>query len=177
MSGPAVGGHNPPVRAVAYINPDIGLATFNPDVNPNSGCATPDSADVQTLSPPGSTANNVHIDACLFSSAAAPGANVSDVDTTATFELFGVGTISACPDPDGAGPKTAMRVDRNGDGNFELCHLSGFQTAGMGAMEYHVRVNNSTQPGQSRVLFCYDPDRNGCLNESVRSQVAIGWTP
>lgn len=177
MSGPAVGSHNPPVRAVAYINPDIGLVTSNPDVNPNSDCATPDSSDVQQLSAPGTTANNVHVDACLFSSAAAPGADVSDVDTTATFELFGVGTISACPDPDGAGPKTSVRHDHNADGTFEHCHVSGYQTAGMGANEYHARVNNTSAAGQSRVLFCYDPDQDGCLDESVHSQVAIGWTP
>ena len=53
--------------------------------------------------------------------------------------------------------------------------LERVQTAGVGAMEYHARVNNSTQPGQSRVLFCYDVDRDGCLDESVRSQVGIGW--
>ena len=176
MSGQAVGSYNPPVRAVAYINPDIGMASSNPDVNPNSDCATPDSADVQTLSAPGSTANNVHVDACLFSTAA-PGADVSDVDTTATFELFGVGTISACPDPDMAGPKTSVRHDHNADGTFEHCHVSGYQTAGMGANEYHARVNNTSAAGQSRVLFCYDPDQDGCLDESVRSQVAIGWTP
>jgi len=57
MSGQAVGSYNPPVRAVAYINPDIGMASSNPDVNPNSDCATPDSADVQTLSAPGNAAS------------------------------------------------------------------------------------------------------------------------
>ena len=178
MSGPAAGNHNPPVRAVAYINPDIGLMTSNPDVDANSDCATPDSSDVQQLSAPGTTANNVHVDACLFSSAAAPGADQSDVDTTATFELFGVGTISGCPDPDGPnGPKTSVRHDHNADGTFEHCHVSGYQTAGMGANEYHARVNNTSAAGQSRVLFCYDPDQDGCLDESVRSQVAIGWIP
>ncbi|HEV2758397.1 MAG TPA: hypothetical protein VGV86_02415, partial [Acidimicrobiales bacterium] len=72
MSGPAIGAHVP-VRATAYIRNDAGLATFNPDVNPNSNCATPDYDDIQALSPPGSTANNVHIDACIFGSAAGPG--------------------------------------------------------------------------------------------------------
>jgi hypothetical protein len=38
-------------------------------------------------------------------------------------------------------------------------------------------VNNSTAGGQSRVLFCADPDQDGCLDERVVSQVAIGWLP
>jgi hypothetical protein len=175
-SGPAIGAHLP-VRASAYVRGDAGLPTFNPDVNPNSNCATPDYDDLQTVSAPGSTANNVHVDACIFGSAAPRSATVSDVDVPATFHLFGAGTISACPDPDGAGPKTALREDHDGDGNFEHCHLSGYQSTGTGALEYHVRINNSAAAGQSRVVFCYDPDRDGCLDETVLSQVAIGWTP
>ena len=106
-----------------------------------------------------------------------PGATVSDVDTAVTYELFGAGTISACPDPDGAGPKTAVRHDHNSDGSFEHCHLSGYQSAGTGALEYHARVNNTAGAGQTRVLFCADPDQDGCLDEAVLSQTAIGWTP
>jgi len=176
MSGPAVGAHLP-VRATAYIRADAGLPTFNPDVDPTSNCATPDYDDIQALSAPTTVGNNVHIDACIFGSGAAPGATVSDVDVPATFELLGVGTFSACPDPDGAGPKTALREDHDGDGNFEHCHLSGYQSTGTGALEYHARVNNTTQPGQSRVLLCYDPNRDGCFDEDVLSQVAIGWVP
>ena len=175
VAGPASGAHTTPVRATAYVRADAGLATFNPDVNPNSSCATPDYDDVQALSNPGATNNNVHVDACLFTSGAAPGASVSDSDVPATYEIFGAGTISACPDPDGAGPKTAVRHDHDNNGTFEHCHQSGYQSAGTGALEYHARVNNSTQPGQTRVLFCYDPDQDGCLDEQVRSQVAIGW--
>jgi len=177
MSGPAIGAHTTAVRAVAYVRDDAGLPTFNPDVNPNSNCATPDYDDIQPLSAPGTTANNVHVDACLFSSAAPAGATVSDVDTFATYEIFGVGTISGCPDPDGAGPKTAVRHDHNGDGTFEHCHQSGYQSTGPGALEYHARINNTTAPGQTRVLFCADANQDGCLDESVRSQVAIGWVP
>ena len=176
VAGPAMGSHLPQ-RAVAYVRADAGLPTFNPDVNAGSNCATPDYDDVQALSSPGGTNRNVHVDACLFTGAAAPGATLSDVDVVATYELFGVGTISACPDPDGAGPKTATRHDHNGDGSFEHCHQSGYQSAGTGAMEYHARVNNSSQPGQSRVLFCYDADQDGCTDEQVLSQVAIGWVP
>jgi hypothetical protein len=176
LSGSATGAGTP-VRATAYIRADVGLATFNPDVNPNSNCATPDSDDTQRVGAPGTTANNVHIDACLFSSGAAAGATVSDVDVPVTYELFGAGTISACPDPDGAGPKTAVRHDHDGDGNFEHCHQSGYQSTGTGALEYHARVNNTVAAGQTRVLFCNDPDQDGCLDEAVRSQVAIGWLP
>ena len=176
MSGPAIGAHVP-VRATAYIRNDAGLPTFNPDVNPNSNCATPDYDDIQPLSAPGTTANNVHIDACIFGSAAGRSATVSDVDVPATFELFGAGTISACPDPDGAGPKTAVRHDHNGDVAFEHCHVSGYQSAGTGALEYHARVNSTTQTGQARVLFCYDANQNGCRDESVLAQVAVGWVP
>lgn len=173
-SGPAIGAHTTAVRATAYVRNDANLPTFNPDVNPNSSCATPDYDDVQPVSAPGSTANNVHVDACLFSSAAPAGATVSDVDTAVTYEIFGAGTISGCPDPDGAGPKTSVRHDHNGDGAFEHCHQSGYQSSGTGALEYHARVN-STGAGQTRVLFCADADQDGCLDESVRSQVAIGW--
>ena len=174
ISGPAVGAGSA-VRATAYIRNDAGLPTFNPDVNANSNCATPDYDDIQTNSAPASTANNVHVDACLFSSAAAPGATVSDVDTAVTYEIFGAGTISGCPDPDGAGAKTAVRHDHDGNGTFEHCHQSGYQSTGTGALEYHARVNNTVGFGQTRVLFCADADQDGCLDESVRSQVAIGW--
>jgi hypothetical protein len=47
----------------------------------------------------------------------------------------------------------------------------------MGAQEYHMRLNNSATPGQSRIVFCADPDHDGCLDEAVRGQVAIGWVP
>jgi hypothetical protein len=175
VSGPASGAGTA-ARASAYIRADVGLSTFNPDVTPSSSCATPDSADIQTVGAPGTTANNVHVDACLFSSASPAGATVSDVDVPATYEIFGAGTISACPDPDGVnGPKTAVRHDHNGDGTFEHCHQSGYQSTGTGALEYHARINNTGAAGQTRVLFCSDSDQDGCLDEAVRSQTAIGW--
>jgi hypothetical protein len=176
VSGPSDGAVSA-VRATAYVRNDAGLPTFNADVNPNSNCATPVYDDLQTVGAPGATANNVHVDACLFTAAAAPGATVSDVDTAVTYEIFGAGTISGCPDPDGAGPKTAVRHDHNGDGTFEHCHQSGYQSTGTGALEYHARVNNTTGAGQTRVLICADADQDGCVDEAVRSQVAIGWTP
>ncbi len=174
LSGPAVGAGSA-VRATAYIRNDAGRATYDPDVHANSNCATPDYDDAQPNSAPGSTANNVHVDACLFSSAAPITAMVSDVDTAVTYEIFGLGTINACPDPDGAGPKTSVRHDHDGNGTFEHCHQSGDQSAGTGALEYHARVNNTAGAGQTRVLFCADADQDGCLDEVVRSQTAIGW--
>ncbi len=176
VGGPATGAGTP-VRATAYIRADVGLATFNPNVSAGSNCAMPATSDTQTVSAMGTTANNVHVDACLFGSGAAPGATVSDVDVPATYEIFGVGTISACPDPDGAGSKTAVRHDHDGDGNFEHCHQSGYQSTGTGALEYHARVNNTAGAGQTRVLFCNDPDQDGCVDEAVRNQVAVGWLP
>lgn len=177
-----VGGASPsavPARAASYVVRDAGLPSFNPDVNVPSNCAQPDSDDIQTLSPPGSAANNVHNDACLFTSGAS--GNLSDVDVQASYQSFGVGMISACPDPDAVpngvnGPKTAVVKDTNGDGRNDLCTQSGYQVKGTaGDREYHARLNNSTSPGQQRVIFCYDPDGDGCLDESVRSQIAIGW--
>ncbi len=168
-----------PARATSYIARDTGAATENPDVNIPSNCGRPDVADIQRMSAPGSTARNVHNDACLFSAAAPSTATRSDVDVPATFESFGVGYISACPDPDLTGPKTATTHDHSGDGFADHCHQSGVQSrpGAAGNDEYHARLNNFTAPGQQRVLFCYDPDGDGCLDESVRSQIAIGWTP
>ena len=170
-AGSAVGAHGP-ARASSYINRDTGMATENSDVSIPSNCASPDSADLQALSPAGTTTRNVHNDACLFA------ADGSVADGPATFESFGVGGISACPDPDGAGPRTAVAHDHNGDGRNEHCHLSGYQLRNApGDREYHARLNNTTTPGQQRVLFCYDVDQDGCLDEAVVSQVAVGWVP
>lgn len=55
-----------PTRASPYINPDLGLPTFNPGVSPRSGCVFPQRNDQQQLSDPGTANRNVHVDACLF---------------------------------------------------------------------------------------------------------------
>lgn len=171
-AGTALGGHTAAVRASSYINRDTGAPTENPDVSIPSNCAVPDPADTQVLSPMGTTANNVHNDACLFA------ADGSRADGPATFESFGVGGISACPDPDLGGPRTAVAHDHDGDGRNEHCHQSGYQLrSAPGDLEYHARLNNTTTPGQQRVLFCSDPDGDGCLDERVVSQVAVGWVP
>lgn len=171
-AGAAVGGHLSPARASSYLNRDTGQPTENPDISIPSNCTQPDPADVQALSPVGTTANNVHNDACLFAS------NGAAADGPATFESFGVGGISGCPDPDGAGPRTSVAHDHDGDGRNEHCHQSGYQLRNApGDLEYHARLNNTTTPGQQRVLFCYDVDQDGCLDERIVSQVAIGWVP
>ncbi len=178
MAAGGATGSGPAVRATAYVAADTSLATQNPDVDVPSNCGRPDMVDIQTLSPSGSVANNVHVDACLFTAAAPAGATASDADGPATFESFGVGGVSACPDPDGAGPRTSTVHDHDGDGRNEHCHLSGYQLRGTaGDLEFHARFNNSTAAGQQRILFCLDPDQDGCLDESVRAQVALGWVP
>ena len=125
----------PVARAISYINPDIGAATANPDVNPASNCARPDRRDTQQLSPAGTGTRNVHNDACLLDRAG------SFVDAPVSWESTGAGVIFRCPDPDGAaGPKVAVL-----SGN--RCFQSGFQSTGMaGDGEYHLRLNNTDTP-------------------------------
>ena len=170
-----------PARASAYINPDTGAATENPNVNKDSECRNADRRDTQALSLPAMTDKNVHIDACLFK-------NKKRFDGPVTWRSRGVGVISACPDPDMVnavenGPKTAY-LDSHGSG--QQCHQSGYQDKGMaGYKEYHVRVNNSDEPGKQIVVFCYDaeqaagsgnqPENHGCRNEDIRSRVVIRW--
>lgn len=167
-SGGSWGGYdrNAPDRAVSYINPDIGAATANPDVNANSNCFTPDQSDTQRLSPAGTTTNNVHNDACFFK-----WSGDTKIDGPASFESFGVGLISACPDPDGAGPKVAiLSADR------KRCFQSGFQEKGIaGDREFHARLNNTTTTGTQTVVWCYDPERDGCSNTRVKSTIRIEW--
>lgn len=157
---------NAPARAVSYINPDIGAATANADVNANSNCFTPDQSDTQRLSPANTTTNNVHNDACFFN-----WWGDTKIDGPASFESFGVGIISACPDPDGAGPKVAiLSADR------KRCFQSGFQEKGIaGDREFHARLNNTTTTGTQTVVWCYDPERDGCSNTRVKSTIQINW--
>ena len=171
--GVAVAEPGVPDRAASYINPDIGLRTANPDVERDSECGNPDPVDLQVV---GST--NVHVDACLFTSEAPRDADESDVDAPASFQSLGVGFITACPDPDNAGPKTSRLSDTDLDGRNDLCSQTGYQMKpGMdGDFEYHARMN-STTPGGQVVLFCHDPNRNGCFDERVLSVTVIVWLP
>lgn len=169
-------GADRPDRAVSYINPDTGAATANPDVAANSSCFAPDRFDVQRLSDPGTANRNVHNDACFFGSSRDSG-STTKLDAPATYQATGVGFISACPDPDGAGPKFAVLSDTNGDGRNDRCFQSGYQMKGMaGDMEFHARLNNSTAEGRQTVVWCYDNDQNGCSDEYVRDTIRIDWT-
>jgi len=89
-------------KASSFINPDTGAATANPDVDPLSSCFRPDQYDMQAFSPAGTATKNVHNDACFLE-------NGLKVDGPASFQSSGVGFISACPDPDGAGPKAGTQ--------------------------------------------------------------------
>lgn len=157
-------------RAASYINRDTGAATENPDVNVGSNCFNPDQYDQQKLSPAGTATNNVHNDACFVDNRG------GFVDGPASFQSFGVGFISACPDPDGAGPKYAVLSDTNGDGRADLCFQSGYQDGkGAGDEEFHARMNNTTTPGTQQVVWCADADMNGCGDERNKAGITIEW--
>ena len=158
-------------RASSYINPDTGAATANPDVDPGSSCSSPDQYDRQAFSPAGTGTKNVHNDACFLKDGL-------KVDGPASFESHGVGFISACPDPDGAGPKVAVLSDRSGDGRNDLCFQSGYQMKGMaGDLEFHARLNNNTgMAGTQYVTWCSDADRDGCSDEWNSSSIRIDWS-
>lgn len=170
--GDSTGSNRGPVAA-SYINPDLGAATANPDVAANSECETPDQEDTQRLSDAGAANRNVHNDACLFTDRAM----TTKLDGPATFESSGAGFISACPDPDAAGAKTATLTDTNGDGRNDRCTQGGFQARGIdGDGEFHARLNNNTTAGLQTVVFCSDANLNGCADESVKQTIRITWT-
>jgi hypothetical protein len=153
-------------QAVSYINPDTGAATANPDVNVNSSCFSPDQSDTQQLSTAGTTNRNVHNDACFLDYRG------NKVDGPATFESSGVGVISACPDPDGAGPKVAILSP-----DKKRCFQSGYQEGkGAGDLEFHARLNNDATPGRQTVVWCSDANQNGCGDERNTSTITITWT-
>lgn len=144
-------------RPVAYVNPDTGKKTANPGVDAGSGCASPDQSDTMALGNEATGTGNVHVDACLFS-------GTDRVDVQAAFEVEGVGTVAACPDADGDGPKTATK---SGDS----CRQDGFEADNS---EYHVRVVSATA-GVQTVRFCADPEGNGCSDAEDVSTVRVTW--
>lgn len=152
-------------RAVSYINPDTGAATANRDVDPNSSCFNPDQSDRQQLSTAGTADRNVHNDACFLDDRG------NKVDGPATFESSGVGFISACPDPDGAGPKVAvLSADK------QSCFQSGYQEKALaGDLEFHARLNNTEKTGRQTVVWCSDANMNGCWDERNKSTIVIDW--
>lgn len=158
------------VRAASYINRDTGAATENPDVNQGSSCFNPDQRDDQRLSDPGTANRNVHNDACFLDNRG------NKVNGPASFQSFGVGFISACPDPDGAGPEFAILRDTNGDGRNDLCFQSSYQRKGIaGDFEFHARLNNTSMVGTQYVVWCADADRNGCRDEDLKDDITIEW--
>ena len=158
-------------KASSYINPDTGAATANNDVDPNSSCFRADQYDMQMFSPAGTATKNVHNDACFLDR------NGKKLDGPASFESRGVGVISACPDPDNAGPKTASLRDKNRDGRADLCFQSGYQTKGTaGDFEFHARLNNTGMVGTQYVTWCSDKDADGCSDEWNKSSIRIDWS-
>lgn len=157
-------------RASSYINGDSGA---NPDVNPNSSCFSPDQFDRQRVSTkasgrPGN--RNVHNDACFLDM------NGDKADGPASFQVKGVGFISACPDPDGDGPKYSVVRDTNGDRQSDLCFQSGYQETGApGDDEFHARLNKRANEGTQRVVWCSDADADGCDDEDVKDRIKISW--
>ena len=152
------------VYTSSFISPDAGEATANEDVNPASNCYRPDQDDDQPVSQSGAPAQSVHNAACLFDRQGDP------LDAPGSWETTGTGVIADCPDPDGAGPKTAVL-----SGN--RCHQTGFQATGAtGDGQYHVRLDNESGAGQQEVTFCYDPEDNGCQDARAASYIQINWT-
>ncbi len=147
-------------EASSYINPDTGAATANNNVNANSSCFNPDQLDTQAFT------KNVHNDACFLDY------DGTKLDGPASFQSFGVGVIAACPDPDNAGPKVAIR-----NAAMTLCFQSGNQNKGVaGDGEFHARLNNSGTAGRQVVVWCSDSDRDGCDDEYNKDTIRIDWS-
>ena len=167
------GGYGGGLKAVSYINGDAGK---NADVDPNSSCYRPDQYDMQAFSSavsgnPGN--NNVHNDACfLDGSGNKVGKNIG-----ATFQASGTGYISACPDPDGAGPAIRILRDLNGDGRNDSCYQSSYQEKGIaGDFEYHNRVNNTGMAGSQDVKWGMDSDADGRIDGYNNASIKVNWS-
>ena len=81
--------------------------------------------------------------------------------------------------PDDAGPKVAVLKAGPTGVAATRCRQSGFQEKGVaGDKEFHARLNNRTDlggPGTQRVVWCYDPENNGCADSRVKSTVSVNW--
>ena len=161
------------LRAASYINGDAGK---NADVDPNSSCFRPDQYDMQKFSTaasgnPGD--NNVHNDACFLDR----DGNKRGKNIGATFRSSGTGYISACPDPDGAGPATSKLRDLNGDGRNDSCFQSSYQEKGIaGDFEYHARVNNTGMTGSQSVKWGMDIDADGRIDGRDDDDIEVDWS-
>ena len=159
-------------RTVSYINGDGGK---NADVDPNSSCFAPDQYDMQAFSSaasgnPGNS--NVHNDACFLDS---NGKKIGD-GIGASFVSEGTGYISACPDPDGAGPAISRLRDLNGDGRNDSCFQSSYQKKqAAGDFEYHARVNNIGTSGQQQVSWGRDDNGDGRI-DTRGDNVRVDWS-
>ncbi len=167
------GGDN--FKAVSYINGDAGK---NADVDPNSSCFRPDQYDMQAFSSaasgnPGN--NNVHNDACFLDDRG----NKVGQGIGASFQSSGTGYISACPDPDGAGPEFSRLRDLNGDGRNDSCFQSSYQdnpNLAAGDDEYHARVNNTGMAGDQEVKWGMDRDADGRIDSRDDDDIKVTWS-
>jgi len=159
--------------AVSYINGDAGA---NADVDPLSSCFRPDQYDMQAFSDPaiaGPGNKNVHNDACFLDGRG----NKVGKNIGASFQARGTGFISACPDPDGAGPATSMLRDLNGDGRKDSCFQSSYQEKGIaGDFEYHARLNNTGMAGSQDVKWGMDRDGDGRIDDRDDDSIRIDWS-
>jgi len=163
------------LKAASYIN---GNAGKNADVDPNSSCFRPDQYDMQALSSaasgnPGN--NNVHNDACFLDDRG----NKVGQGIGATFQSSGTGYISACPDPDGAGPEFSRLRDLNGDGRNDSCFQSSYQdnpALAAGDDEYHARVNNTGMAGSQDVKWGMDRDGDGRIDDRDDDSIKVDWS-
>ena len=173
--GGSYGGYNNNFRAVSYINGDAGK---NADVNANSSCFNPDQYDRQKFSDPATGNpgnNNVHNDACFLDG----NGNKVGKNIGASFVATGTGYISACPDPDGAGPAIRILRDLNGDGRNDSCFQSSYQenpALASGNFEYHARVNNTGMAGSQDVKWGIDRDGDGRIDDRSGDSVKVDWS-
>ena len=163
------------VKTVSYINGDAGK---NADVNANSSCFNPDQYDMQQFSDAatGNPGNrNVHNDACFLDG----NGNKVGKNIGATFQASGTGFISACPDPDGAGPAIRILRDLNGDGRNDSCYQSSYQenpALAAGNFEYHARVNNTGMAGEQKVTWGMDRDADGRIDDFYGDSIKVDWS-
>ncbi|MBA3747095.1 MAG: hypothetical protein H0W96_06325 [Solirubrobacterales bacterium] len=169
------GSYGDSLRAASYINGDAGK---NADVDPNSSCYRPDQYDMQAFSSaasgnPGN--NNVHNDACFLDDRG----NKVGKNIGATFQSRGTGYISACPDPDGAGPAIRILRDLDGDGRNDSCYQSSYQenpALAAGNFEYHARVNNTGMAGSQDVNWGMDRDADGRIDGRDDDSIKVDWS-
>ena len=169
------GGSYGGLTTVSYINSDGGK---NADVTNPSNCFHPDQYDMQKFSSvasgnPGDS--NVHNDACFLDG----NGNKVGKNVGATFVTTGTGYISACPDPDGAGPAIRILRDLDGDGRNDSCYQSSFQenpALAAGNSEYHVRVNNTGMAGAQQVKWGIDRDGDGRIDDYRSSDIKVDWS-